>query len=99
MMMIYQNKYIFHSSATKASFISSLVFLLSHIEILHFQRELVYLCIISMFVYVRIITLFFKQYDPLMPFENLSSGLLFSNWVETVVRIKIKLRFDFLSLV
>ncbi len=40
-----------------------------------------------MFIYVRIITLFFKQYDPLLPFENLSSGLLFNSWVELIVSI------------
>ena len=38
-----------------------------------------------MFIYVRIITLFFKQYDPLMPFENLSSGILFTSWTEIIV--------------
>jgi hypothetical protein len=40
-----------------------------------------------MFIYVRVITLFFKQYDPLMPFENLSSGILFNSWIEIIVNI------------
>ncbi len=74
------------SSATKACFISSFIFLLSHIGLLKFESELIYLCIASMFIYVRVITLFFKQYDPLMPFENLSSGLLFNSWIETIVK-------------
>ncbi|CAF0901508.1 unnamed protein product [Rotaria sordida] len=70
--------------ATKACFISATIFLLEHIRLLKFERELIYLCIASMFIYVRIITIFFKQYDPLMPFENLSSGLLFNSWAETI---------------
>jgi hypothetical protein len=78
---------VFFASATKACFLSSLVFLLSHIRLLHFERELIYLCIASMFIYVRVITLFFKQYDPLMPFENLSTGLLFSSWIDIIVSI------------
>jgi len=79
--------YILFSSATKACFISSFIFLLSYTGLLQFQRELIYLCIASMFIYVRIITLFFKQYDPLMPFENLSSGILFNSWIEIIVNI------------
>jgi len=37
-----------------------------------------------MFIYVRVIGVFFKQYDPLMPFENFLSGILFSSWSETI---------------
>jgi hypothetical protein len=61
------------------------IFLIAHLELIHFERELIYLSVASMFVYVRVITLFFKQYDPLMPFENLSSGLLFTSWTEIIV--------------
>lgn len=74
-------------SATKACFISATVFLLAHIELIQFERELIYLCVVSMFIYVRVVTIFFKQYDPLMPFENFSSGLLFNSWSEIVVNI------------
>ncbi len=88
--MIYSSIRSFFSSATKACFLSSLIFLLSRIELLQFERELIYLCIASMFIYVRVITLFFKQYDPLMPFENLSSGILFSSWIEIIVSIFIR---------
>lgn len=73
------------SSASKACFISALIFLLAHLGFLQFEAELIYLCVASMFIYVRVITLFFKQYDPLMPFENLSSGLLFNSWIDTIV--------------
>ena len=76
----------FFSSATKACFISASVFLLAHLDFLQFEAELIYLCVASMFIYVRVITLFFKQYDPFMPFENLSSGLLFNSWIDTIVR-------------
>ena len=62
-----------------------MIFLIAHLDLIHFERELIYLSIASMFVYVRVITLFFKQYDPLMPFENLSSGLLFTSWTEIIV--------------
>jgi len=74
-------------SATKACFISATIFVLEHLQLIQFDRELIYLCVASMFIYVRIVTVFFKQYDPLMPFENFSSGLLFSNWSETIVII------------
>lgn len=73
------------SSATKASFISAIIFLLEHLKLIRFEQELIYLCVVSMFIYVRMITLFFKQYDPLMPFENFSSGILFNSWSEIVV--------------
>jgi hypothetical protein len=43
-----------------------------------------------MFIYVRVITLFFKQYDPFMPFENLSSGILFSSWTELIVSVQFR---------
>ncbi|CAF5120783.1 unnamed protein product [Rotaria magnacalcarata] len=79
-----QHEFLFPSFATKACFLSSLVFLLYRIELLRFQHELIYLCVASIFIYVRIITSFFKQYDPFMPFENLSSGLLFNSWIETI---------------
>lgn len=78
---------LFYFSTTKASFIAATIFLLEHIQLIQFQRELVYLCVASMFIYVRIITVFFKQYDPFMPFENLSSGILFNSWSETIVNI------------
>ncbi|CAF0876782.1 unnamed protein product [Adineta steineri] len=79
-----QHEFLFPSFATKACFLSSLVFLLSHIELLKFEHELIYLCVASMFIYVRIITSFFKQYDPLLPFENLSCGLLFNSWTDLI---------------
>jgi len=79
-----QHEFLFPSFATKACFISSVIFLLEHIQLIQFERELIYLCVASMFIYVRIITIFFKQYDPLMPFENISSGLLFNSWSETI---------------
>jgi hypothetical protein len=77
--------FCFDFSATKACFISSTIFLLEHIQLIQFEPELIYLCVASMFIYVRVITVFFKQYDPLMPFENLSSGILFNSWSETIV--------------
>ncbi|CAF0771198.1 unnamed protein product [Rotaria sp. Silwood1] len=79
-----QHEFLFPTFATKACFISATIFLLEHIRIIRFERELIYLCVASMFIYVRLITIFFKQYDPLMPFENLSSGLLFNSWSETI---------------
>jgi len=79
-----QHEFLFPSFATKACVISAIIFTLEQIGLIRFDRELIYLCIASMFIYVRIVTLFFKQYDPLMPFENLSSGLLFSSWTETI---------------
>ncbi|CAF0850665.1 unnamed protein product [Adineta ricciae] len=79
-----QTEFLFPSFATKASFISAIIFVLEHVQLIQFERELVYLCVASMFIYVRVITIFFKQYDPLMPFENISSGILFNSWSETV---------------
>ncbi|CAF3365894.1 unnamed protein product [Rotaria socialis] len=79
-----QHEFLFPSFATKACFLSSLIFLLYRIELLRFQHELIYLCVASIFIYVRIITSFFKQYDPFMPFENLSSGLLFNSWIDII---------------
>ncbi|UJR37073.1 hypothetical protein I4U23_029777 [Adineta vaga] len=79
-----QTEFLFPSFATKASFISAIIFVLEHVQIIQFERELVYLCVASMFIYVRVVTIFFKQYDPLMPFENISSGILFNSWSETV---------------
>jgi hypothetical protein len=78
---------LFYYSATKACFISAIIFVLEHLQFIQFERELIYLCVVSMFIYVRVITIFFKQYDPLMPFENFSSGLLFNSWSETIVII------------
>jgi hypothetical protein len=79
-----QHEFLFPSFATKACFISAIIFVLEHLQFIQFERELIYLCVVSMFIYVRVITIFFKQYDPLMPFENISSGLLFNSWSETV---------------
>jgi uncharacterized membrane protein YeiH len=79
-----QHEFLFPSFATKACFLSAIVFTLAQNEFLHFEHELIYLCVASMFIYVRIVTVFFKQYDPLMPFENLSSGLLFNSWTEII---------------
>jgi len=79
-----QHEFLFPSFATKACFISAIIFLSEHLQLIQFDRELIYLCVASMFIYVRIITIFFKQYDPLMPFENLSSGILFNSWSETI---------------
>lgn len=79
-----QHEFLFPTFATKACFISSTIFLVDYLQVVQFERELIYLCVVSMFVYVRVITVFFKQYDPLMPFENLSSGLLFASWTDTI---------------
>lgn len=78
--------FILYFSATKGCFLAAIIFLLEHLQLIHFERELIYLAVASMFIYVRIVTIFFKQYDPLMPFENLLSGLLFNSWSETLVR-------------
>lgn len=91
------SRHAFHSSASKACFISASVFLLEHLNLIQFDHELIYLCVASMFIYVRIITLFFKQYDPLMPFENLLSGLLFNSWSEILVRTSLAFRLSHFS--
>lgn len=54
-----QNEFLYPSFATKACFISSLIFLSNHLEWIQFEHELIYLAVVSMFVYVRIITAFF----------------------------------------
>ncbi|CAF3536446.1 unnamed protein product [Rotaria sp. Silwood1] len=79
-----QHEFLFPSFTTKACFLSSFIFLLYRMGLLQFEHELIYLCVASIFIYVRVITLFFKQYDPFMPFENLSSGLLFNSWIEII---------------
>lgn len=79
-----QHEFLFPTFATKACFISAIIFLLERIKLIQFEGELIYLCVVSMFIYVRTITIFFKQYDPLMPLENVSSGLLFNSWSEII---------------
>jgi len=79
-----QHEFLFPTFATKACFLSAIIFVLEHLQFIQFEREIIYLCVASIFVYVRVITIFLKQYDPLMPFENISSGLLFSSWSETI---------------
>jgi len=79
-----QHEFLYPTFTTKACLISAIVFTAERLSLLNVDRELIYLLIASVFIYVKIITLFFKQYDPFMPFENLSSGLLFNNWVEAI---------------
>ncbi|CAF0745231.1 unnamed protein product [Didymodactylos carnosus] len=79
-----QHEFLYPTFATKACMISAIIFTMEHYSLIKFDRELIYLCVASAFIYVKIISVFFKQYDPLMPFENLSCGLLFNSWVDAV---------------
>jgi hypothetical protein len=47
-------------------------------------RPLVYLTIASVFVYVKLISTFFKSFDPFVPFENLFSALFFGGLLDAL---------------
>ncbi|CAF0866013.1 unnamed protein product, partial [Didymodactylos carnosus] len=79
-----QHEFLYPTFATKACVIAAIVFTMDRYSLINFDRELIYLCIATAFIYVKIISIFYKQYDPLMPFENLSCGLLFNNWIDAI---------------
>lgn len=51
-------------------------------SIINVPRNLLYLSIVIFFVYVKIISLFFKAFDPFVPFENLFSAVFFGGLLD-----------------
>ena len=51
-------------------------------SIINVPRTLLYLCVVIFFVYVKIISLFFKSFDPFTPFENLFSAIFFGGLLD-----------------
>jgi hypothetical protein len=65
------------SSATKGCVLAATLFLLEGKGFIVIPRDILFLSIALMFAYVKVTSIFFKSFDPLIPFENLTSAFLF----------------------
>lgn len=51
-------------------------------SLINVPRSLLFFCIVAFFVYVKIVSLFFKSFDPFVPFENLFSAVFFGGLLD-----------------
>lgn len=71
--------------ATKASFVAAIIFTLERKEILTaLPRSLLFFCVVVFFVYVKIMSIFFKSFDPFVPFENLNAAIFFGGILDAL---------------
>lgn len=72
-------------SASKGCLIASVLFTLEKKALLTaVPRNLLFLCVAVFFAYVKLMSIFFKSFDPLVPFENLSSALFFGGIIDAL---------------
>jgi len=70
------------SFATKGTVFSAILFVLERKSLIPISRPLLFLAVVVMFVYVKIVSLFFKSFDPFLPFENLFAAFFFGGIID-----------------
>jgi hypothetical protein len=66
--------------------VAAIVFILEKKSVIDINKNVLYFCITIAFVYVNITSHFYKSFDPLIPFENLISSLLFGGILDALRR-------------
>jgi hypothetical protein len=52
--------------------------------LLSVPRNILFLFVAVFFAYVKLMSIFFKSFDPLVPFENLSSAVFFGGIIDAL---------------
>lgn len=75
--------------ASKACFIASILFTLERKSLLpSFTRNILFFCVVLFFVYVKIMSIFLKSFDPFVPFENLTAAVFFGGIMDALRKAK-----------
>lgn len=75
---------LFYLSATKGCLLAAIAFALERKSLLNVSKTALFFGIATIFVYVKIMNIFFKSFDPIMPFENLSSAVFFGGIMDAL---------------
>ncbi len=62
--------------------VASVLFTLERKGILTVPRNLLFLFVAIFFGYVKLMSIFFKSFDPFIPFENLSAAVFFGGIID-----------------
>ena len=74
-----------NSSASKACFAAAILFTLERKELLTaLPRNLLFFGVVVFFVYVKLMSIFFKSFDPFVPFENLNAAIFFGGILDAL---------------
>ena len=69
--------------------LASILFTLERKSLLpQVTRNILFFCVVLFIVYVKIMSLFLKSFDPFVPFENLCSALFFGGILDTLRKAK-----------
>ena len=72
-------------SATKGCFAAAIIFTLERKEILTaLPRNLLFFIVAVFFAYVKLMSIFFKSFDPFVPFENLNAAIFFGGILDAL---------------
>lgn len=51
-------------------------------------RNLLFFAVVVFFSYVKIMSIFFKSFDPFVPFENLTAAVFFGGLIDTIKKAR-----------
>jgi len=74
--------------ATKASILASVLFTLERMNVIHVHKNLLFLCVAAVMIYVKLMSLFLKSFDPFVPFENLTAAVFFGGIMDALRRAR-----------
>jgi len=76
------------SFASKGCLIASLLFTLERKALLTVPRNLLFFAVVVFFSYVKVMSIFFKSFDPFVPFENLTAALFFGGIIDAIKKAR-----------
>ena len=64
---------------------AAILFTLERKEVLTaLPRSLLFLCVAAFLAYVKLMSIFFKSFDPFVPFENLNAAIFFGGILDAL---------------
>lgn len=64
--------------------LAAIAFTLERKDLLNVSKAAMFFGVATIFVYVKVMSIFFKSFDPIVPFENLSSAVFFGGIMDAL---------------
>jgi len=81
-------EFLHPSFATKGSVLAAILFTLERSKLIDANKNLVFLCCAGFMIYVKLMSLFIKSFDPFIPFENLTAAVFFGGIMDALRKAK-----------
>lgn len=81
-------EFLHPSFATKGSILAAVLFTLERSKLIEVHKNLLFLCVAGFMMYVKLMSLFLKSFDPFIPFENLTAAVFFGGIMDALRRAK-----------